>query len=225
MESEQRAINRLIRERVRIILDLGVPVEALHEYLILQHPSELYTELRAIRHELHELRSSQSFCALAEGSGERSNIMQLLTGVSGNLAPERKHVSKRTKNSSSLIICDPYFFSWSGPNKGFSRERDYTNYIINLISHEVRRLEVFHLPGPNSRIFSRFKREIGSRNIHASYYPTTELHDRVIIDANDNGTLLGTSFGGLGNKLAFVLDIPPEDVRAFKAELTRIKNT
>lgn len=151
--------------------------------------------------------------------------MQLLTGVVGNLTPDKKNVVKRAKNSSRLVICDPYLFSWSGPNKAFSRERDYTNYIISLISRDVRHLEVFHLPGPNSRIFDRFKREMGSRNIHASYYPTTEIHDRVIIDENDNGTLLGTSFGGLGNKLAFVLDIPAEDVRAFKVELDRIKNS
>lgn len=225
MRSEQREINRLVRERVQLILDHGIPMEALREYLVLQHPSELFAELRLIRQELHELRSNKGFCALAEGSGERSNVMQLLTGISGNLAPERKHVGRRTKNSSSLIICDPYFFSWSGPNKGFSREREYTNYIIGLIPREVRRLEVYHLPGPNSRIFGRFKKEIGSRNIQVSYYQTTEIHDRVIIDANDNGTLLGTSFGGLGNKLAFVLDIPIEDVKAFKIELARIKNT
>ena len=225
MQPEQREIHRLIRERVKVILELGVPIEALREYLVLQHPSDLYAELRAIRQELHELRSSKSYCALAEGSGQRSNIAQLLTGIDGKLAPERKYIGKRTKNSSSLIICDPYIFSWTGPNRVFSRERDYTNYIIGLISNEVRNLEIFHLPGPNARIFNKFKKEIGSRNIRAAYYQTTEIHDRVIIDAHGKGTLLGTSFGGLGNKLSFVLDIPSEDVQNFKSELDRIKNT
>lgn len=151
--------------------------------------------------------------------------MQLLTGLPNRVSKERKHLERQLHGAEKLVIVDPYFFSWSGPNKIFGKESQYTNFILELIPDTVQRLEVFHLPGPNSRITHKFNKMVKSRKIKARYIETNEIHDRVFIKNDQSAILIGTSLGGYGNKLAFVLPIPDEDLSVFSRELERIKNS
>jgi hypothetical protein len=61
------------------------------------------------------------------------------------------------------------------------------------------------------------------KNINLSNYPTTEIHDRVWIKNSGQAKLVGTSFGGLSHKLAFIVDLPQDDVVLFMHELYRIQ--
>ncbi|TOM09059.1 hypothetical protein CGH83_22850 [Vibrio parahaemolyticus] len=69
----------------------------------------------------------------------------------------------------------------------------------------------------------KIHKTLRSRNIKLTYIETNEIHDRVFIRDQDEAVLVGTSLGGYGNKLAFVLDLPNEDLENFKAALEKIR--
>ncbi|TOM29243.1 hypothetical protein CGH80_23485, partial [Vibrio parahaemolyticus] len=89
--------------------------------------------------------------------------------------------------------------------------------------NDIRSLEVFHLPGPQGEVKMKIHKTLRSRNIKLTYIETNEIHDRVFIRDQDEAVLVGTSLGGYGNKLAFVLDLPNEDLENFKAALEKIR--
>ncbi len=49
------------------------------------------------------------------------------------------------------------------------------------------------------------------------------MHDRVWIKDGNRAKVVGTSFNGLGKKLAFILNLPESDLRAFQTQLPRIR--
>ena len=76
---------------------------------------------------------------------------------------------------------------------------------------------------PNRKIFTSFSNYCKNINIKLRNYPTGAIHDRVMIKDNDRAKMLGTSFGGLGSKIAFFVDLPEEDVTIFQKELHKIR--
>ncbi|HHY0368232.1 hypothetical protein [Vibrio parahaemolyticus] len=153
--------------------------------------------------------------------------MQLLVGDGDSAKKrraEKKYLAKwLSKCKNNLIISDPYFFQYGSDNKVFSSLTEYTDFICELIPNDIRSLEVFHLPGPQGEVKMKIHKTLRSRNIKLTYIETNEIHDRVFIRDQDEAVLVGTSLGGYGNKLAFVLDLPNEDLENFKAALEKIR--
>lgn len=187
-----------------------------------RHLQEVEAQIRSLRDEVLQGGDRLVRCAYTE---DRGQIIHMLTGVSGKVEQDQKYLKKKSHSNEWLIITDPYFLQWAVPNKAFESEKRYTEYIVDLIPRELRRLELFILPNPNKRIFKKFNDRIRSRGTQVSYWETTEIHDRTIIRDNRTGTMMGTSFGGLGNKLAFVLDIPEKDLELFMEQLDRIRKS
>ncbi|MGJ7487067.1 hypothetical protein ACSFA2_17530 [Variovorax sp. LT2P21] len=185
-----------------------------------RHLSEVEEQIRSLRDEVLRGRDMPVRCAYTE---DRGQVIHMLTGVSGEVERDHKYLKKKSHSNEWLIITDPYFLQWDGPNKAFTSEKQYTEYIVDYIPRDLKKLELFILPGPNKRIFKKFNDRIRGRGTQVSYWETNEIHDRTIIRDNLSGTMMGTSFGGLGNKLAFVLDIPGEDLRLFMQQLNRIR--
>ena len=156
--------------------------------------------------------------------GERSDtVMRLITGMENRLNDERKYLTSWLSGCRRLAIVDPYFFSFGGPNKIFRTLSQYMDWIEEeLIPRSVKELEIFHLPGPNGKIISSFKKFCHRKGIRFTAYPTNEIHDRVLIRDGEVARMIGTSFGGLGNKIAFMLDLPSDDLEEFKHALHRI---
>jgi len=147
----------------------------------------------------------------------------MLTGVCGELERDRKYIRKKAHSNDWMIIADPYFLQWGGPNKAYATEKKYTEFIVDYIPKDLKRLELFVLPGSNRRIQKTFGGRIRGRGTKLSIVETTEIHDRVVIRDNNTATLVGTSFGGFGNKLSFVLEIPDDDLKRFMEQLDRIR--
>lgn len=185
-----------------------------------RHLLELQDQIRGLRDEVVRAREKPVRCAYTE---DRGQVIHMLTGVSGEVERDQKYLKKKSHSNEWLIITDPYFLQWDGPNKAFASEKQYTEYIVDYIPRGLKKLELFILPGPNKRIRKKFNDRIRSRGTLISYWETNEIHDRTIIRDNMTGTMMGTSFGGLGNKLAFVLDIPGEDLTLFMEQLNRIR--
>lgn len=184
------------------------------------HVEEIHNQLHQIREEVTRLRNEPVRCAYTE---DRGQVLHMLTGMPGETERDLKYIKKKSQSNEWLIITDPYFLQWSGPNRAFVSEKIYTEYIVDYIPKDLKKLDLFILPDPNKRIQKKFNDKIRSRGTLISYWETTEIHDRTIIRDNMTGTMMGTSFGGLGNKLAFILDIPPKDLENFMQQLNRIR--
>ncbi|UVM52404.1 hypothetical protein LOY38_10365 [Pseudomonas sp. B21-015] len=222
----QKLIEHLTRT-LEILKNPEVPTDSIEEefYFGYLSPRHLIDRLSELEEQLYRLRlavhEKPARCALA---GSQGDYTELLVGASGKLAKAQKHIKKKAYSNDLLIICDPYFFQWSGPNRVYKTENDYIDFIASLVPPHLKKLELFLLPGPNSGIQKKFNQRIKSQGTKILCHETTEIHDRVIIRDNDTATLMGTSFGGYGNKLSFVLEIPSDDLAEFMCELDRIRS-
>lgn len=185
-----------------------------------RHLSEIEDQVRRLREEVACLHNEPVRCAYTE---DRGQYMRMLTGISGELERDRRYLKRKAYSNEWLIITDPYFLQWNGPNKAFASEKLYTEFIIDYIPRDLKKLDLFILPSPNQRIKKKFNACIRSRGTRVSYWETNDIHDRTIIRDNMTGTMMGTSFGGLGNKLAFALDIPTNDLKLFMEQLEHIR--
>jgi hypothetical protein len=225
MDREIEMFRRHLREMLALLEDPECNTESLRElkrYWLWHndYDHEIHHRLNRIERHLEEIGTRR--CALSEERGG-SGIMKLITGMEDRLSEERRYLTSWLKGSAEMTIVDPYFFSFGGPNKVFRTLANYTNWLeAELIPNSVKKLTIYHLPGPNGKIVSSFKEFCKRKNIQLANYPTNEIHDRVIIKNGNSGRALGTSFGGFGNKIAFMLDLPEEDLHDFKKELHRI---
>ena len=217
---EFRRIERLIR---RLELE-GYEGNLLLDYLTMRSEQFEHIDhhLNTIERKIDSLVESK-----CKFSSTNSNVTELLIGDKDGTKKrksEKKYLKKWiSKCSDNLVIADPYFFSFSGPNKIFKNVKEYTEFVCDLIPIDISSLEVFHLPGPNNQVKLKIDRVLRSRNIKLRYTETNEIHDRVFIRDQFEAILVGTSLGGYGNKLAFVLDLPDVDLELFKVELERIR--
>lgn len=229
MDNYREKLIALLEEEIRLLKETDLPLRELRRRICFSQRDsyrlgELQEQVHQLTKQVRELADRQVICPLSDKSEEHGGVMQLLTGLPNKEKQERKYLERQLHGAEKLIIADPYFFSWSGPNRTFDKESRYTDFVLRLIPSTVKSLEVFHLPGPNSRIFHKFDKMIKSRKIKTRYVETNEIHDRVFIKNDCDAVLLGTSLGGYGNKLAFILPIPKEDLTIFSNELERIKN-
>jgi hypothetical protein len=185
---------------------------------------QVHSQLAELTKQVNELVEKKSCCALSASGEQSERVTEFLTGIKGKLKQDRKILSKWLNGIHELTIVDPYFLSWS-ENNIFPTEDEYTNHILKIIPASVEKLSIFHLPSPKTTIKYKFRKLINSRHIKTRYVETTELHDRVFINNDNNSAIVvGTSLGGYGNKLSFVLELPDEDLQEFLTELERIKS-
>ncbi|TBT46506.1 hypothetical protein D5E75_24995 [Vibrio parahaemolyticus] len=223
------------RSREILIAHLNEMIEALKQEqspdTIFELLNEIYASRDGYRHELNMRLSgierkleqiANKDCKLNKQEDPSSTI-HLITGLDGGLNSERKDLFSWLRGAESLVIVDPYFFSFSKENKVFRTLGNYSSWIENeLLPRSTKQVTVYHLPGPNGKIVSSFKEHCMRNGIRLSTHATIEIHDRVIIKNGESAKAIGTSFGGLGNKLAFILDLPMYDLTMFKKELHRI---
>ncbi|MDK9726146.1 MAG: hypothetical protein OEL88_14845 [Sterolibacteriaceae bacterium MAG5] len=226
MNSERELLARHLRELLELVENQESDLSQIRHWIRYwwwDHPTgdEIASRLRRIERRLESLEPQR--CALAEGD-RADRVMHLVTGLEGRHREERKHITSWLSGASQLTVVDPYFFSFSGSNKVYRTQAQYVEAIIELLPKTLESIEVFHLPGPNRAIISAFEKHCRKKNISLRNWETTEVHDRVFIKSETEARVHGTSFGGLGNKIAFVLDLPLEDLGVFRRELHRIKS-
>jgi len=226
MTTERKLLAHHLRELLEVVENPESDISQLRPWLRywwLDPPTgeEIFSRLSRIERRLSTLEPQR--CALAEGESA-NRLAYLISGLDERRNEEQRHITSWLVGTKNLTISDPYFFSFSGPNKVFRTQAQYVEWLIAFIPNEIKKLEVFHLPGPNRRIYSSIDEYCRKMAISLENHETNEIHDRVLIKDGKDAKAIGTSFGGLGNKIAFVLDLPEEDLRAFRRELHRIKN-
>lgn len=185
-----------------------------------ENDRRIWEELRKLNRKLDGIseKKGRFVCQLREDE----NILHLISSLS-NYKEAVKDFSSWLVGTNSLIVTDPYFFSFN-KSEIHRTESDYTKALIKIFPNNLKEVEIFHLPGPNKRIYEKIKKHCRTKEIRFKNFSTTEIHDRVWIKNKADGKVIGTSFGGLGNKIAFILDLPEDDKDKFMQELHRIKN-
>ena len=230
MQSERELLTKHLRELLAYVEDSELDVSNLRHLLKpwrygydLHFQHQILDRLSRLEERLGT--GSNVRCAFAEGANNSGPaVMRYITGLVGREREERKHITTWLSGAQKLTIVDPYFFSFGGPNRIFRTKTQYLESLNDLLPKSLTALDVFHLPGPNRHIFSAFEKACRNRKVTLKNWQTTEIHDRVVIRSETEAKAIGTSFGGLSNKIAFVLDLPAEDLAAFRSQLHRIKD-
>lgn len=161
------------------------------------------------------LERPASTCRMASEEGE--SVMQLMTGVgTGARAEAVDYLRNRFDRAQQLVICDPYFLLSN--NK--TSKADYLAGIDNVIPKTIKTVELYVKPRKrDAEVAAGFNKLCQDRGIKLTCRKTDELHDRVWIVDSTRAFVVGASFNGLGNKCAFILELPEEDRRNFIREV------
>jgi len=150
-------------------------------------------------------------------SEEGDDILQLMTGV-GNAARTEAidYMQSGFSGAKQLVICDPYFLL----SNSKSSKADYLVGIDSVIPKTVKSIELYVKPRKrDAEVAAGFTKLCQDRGIKLTCRKTDELHDRVWIVDSTRAFVVGASFNGLGNKCAFILELPEEDRRNFIKEV------
>jgi hypothetical protein len=179
---------------------------------------DLYRRIAALEH-----NSNYSACPLAQTDTSLPEVL-ILKGQRKNA---HNYLNTELEQAKSLIIADPHFL---GGAKGLSSK--FGKAIRKVIPISVKDIVLFvnisrepEEYAAQKPYIEEFKKFINSRKIALEPYPADNIHDRVWIKDSRIGYSVGTSFNGLGNKCAFILKLPEQDLEDFKKELTRITQT
>jgi hypothetical protein len=154
-------------------------------------------------------------CRMA--SEEGNHVMQLMTGVGTAARTEAiDYMRSGFSGAKQLVICDPYFLL----SNSKSSKADYLAGIDAVIPKTVNAIELYVKPRKrDAEVAASFTKLCQDRGIKLTCRKTEELHDRVWIVDSTRAFVVGASFNGLGNKCAFILELPEEDRRNFIKEV------
>jgi|TARA_R110001592_G_scaffold147042_4_gene371474 hypothetical protein len=162
--------------------------------------------------------NSRGKCQFSKGDDE--SILHLITGVGLDERNKAiKHLSEKLKGAKSLTICDPYFLK---KYKGASPSETAIEF-VGILPKSLKTLDLYVKPRIRDKEFADcLNSELQKTGIKLLSRKTEEIHDRVWIKDFNDAFVVGTSFNGLGNKCAFILDLPQEDQRQFLTSLNEI---
>ena len=121
-----------------------------------------------------------------------------------------------------LILVDPFFFApTSVPNYAEFIEEIFRPFLPLINEFIIITTDIASKTNVaiKTDIINRFK--VIKPGLNVTHRTTAECHDRFIIShGREKGMLIGTSFNGLGNKLALIDRINTTDVRVLVKELS-----
>lgn len=150
-------------------------------------------------------------------SQEGNNVMQLMTGVGTAARTEAiDYMQSGFAGATQLVICDPYFLL----SNSKTSKADYLAGVGVVIPKTVKSIELYVKPRKrDAEVAAGFNKLCQDRGIKLTCRKTDELHDRVWIVDSARAFVVGASFNGLGNKCAFIIELPEEDRRKFMKEV------
>ncbi len=154
-------------------------------------------------------------CRMA--SEEGNNVVQLMTGVGVAARTEAiDYLHDGFSGAKQLVICDSYFLLSNNKNS----KTEYLAGINAVIPKTVKTIELYVKPRKrDAEVAAGFNKLCKDRDIKLTCRKTDELHDRVWIVDSTRAFVVGASFNGLGNKCAFILELPEQDRRNFIKEV------
>jgi hypothetical protein len=165
-------------------------------------------------------RPSRVECRLSEADGD--SFIQFIVKQT---APGVRYLNECLSGAVELTICDPYFLTASSKTP----PGNYVGRIEAVLPATLKRLEIFVATDKkikrNKTVADGINSLCKRRNIKLSCMKTDEIHDRVWIANHLHAYVVGTSFNSLGDKCAFILELPDEDRRLFIQEITSLRGS
>jgi hypothetical protein len=151
------------------------------------------------------------------GYGEAPDVEFSAPSPNGKTA--RKILKSKLRNAETLTICDPYILD----KPKSENVKDYVGQLLSVLPLDtLRSLDVvYDASRENPSVFRELRRRLSKSSITCRRFADDSIHDRVWIVDKNSAFVVGTSFGGLGKRLAFLLDLPYDDLANFKKYLFR----
>ncbi|MCK8136718.1 hypothetical protein [Pseudoalteromonas sp. 2CM28B] len=176
----------------------------LEEVDLFEHPELLNFPMLIDRHKRVYVENR---CPLRES---KNDSLQLLTKP-GERNSGLKELRDFTRESESLIIIDPYFFS--GESSKAQIIASDVEKCTRAKQRFLKRVHVVYDPSSQTKAVKKYIEEMFKNNsIYFSTSTTDEVHDRVWISDRNRALVVGTSLNGIGNRAAFLLPLPESDL-------------
>lgn len=130
-----------------------------------------------------------------------------------------KYIRQWLGGAVRVTFCDPYFLKYR-LSSYFEDEGKYVNAILRLIPSTAKQVDIF-CDGFKRTTRAEFLRSARNGRM-VRVYSAGKMHDRFVIRDNEI-KLVGTSFGGFGNKIFSVIDLLPADAQTVRDELNLIR--
>ncbi|MNG93141.1 hypothetical protein D3C79_520980 [compost metagenome] len=162
--------------------------------------------------------SERKRCRFSESDSD--SALQFITGIGLN---ERNkaiaYLSEKLIGAKSLSICDPYFLKKPKDAPPAQAAAEF----IGILPTTLQSLNLYVKPRIRDKDFSDYLNSmLKERGVKLLVRKTEDVHDRVWVKDYEEAFVVGTSFNGLGNKCAFILDLPSEDRKQFIYSLNEL---
>ena len=146
-------------------------------------------------------------CPLSDSG---SNRLDMLTKP-GDRSHGLRELRDFTRESESLIIVDPYFFS--GEKANAEKITEDLERCTRAKQTTLKRVHViFDSESETKNVKKCITNMFKSNGVHLSTASTDQVHDRVWISDRERALVVGTSLNGIGNRAAFLLPLPDTDL-------------
>jgi hypothetical protein len=162
-------------------------------------------ELRRVQEQIKDLLDDPMLCtALPE------------TEMGGERRRSLSHLRDFTRDAVHLTVIDPYMYSGK-LSEADAHVDDFSNCTCLDKNANLKSLHVIYNPGTvTKKIRSKIKKRVRDAGKSFSEKETDKIHDRIWIKNHSAAVVTGTSLGGIGNKLSFILELPDDDLRELK---------
>jgi hypothetical protein len=163
-------------------------------------------------------------------SEETEGIMKMLiapkegqSDMKDNRNTGLKEIRDFTCNSQELIIIDPYIFGGETENaSNYIQEFKRCSRIDNQKLNKIH--IIYSSKHGNTKIIKKEIKNLASdNNCTLTSYDSDKIHDRIWIKDKSEAIVVGTSFGGIGNRLCFILELPKYDLTNLLEHMTSEK--
>lgn len=152
-----------------------------------------------------------------EASEEECFKMELI--VSANLADASNRMDRLRswlRGAKEVTVCDPYLLRFRATEM-YPDAESYAEAFTRLFPPTTKRINLY-TNSYDKKIRPKILRPL-KEGREVRHFSSHGLHDRFIVKDRSEGKILGTSFGGFGNKFFAMIDLPPGDVAAVQREL------
>lgn len=177
------------------------------------------SELRNLIERVESNQRNEILCPLAEKRGDSNTLHAVIAETLDKSTKEArneglKEIRDFTRGAESLVIIDPYMYGGEA-----SKSRVYIDEFAKVSRIKAGHMKRIHIiysseHGKTKRIIDGIKDLAGEYDCILTDYDTKEIHDRVWIADRRRAIVVGTSLGGIGNRLSFILELPKYDLSA-----------
>ncbi|PXA84324.1 hypothetical protein DMC25_16895 [Caulobacter sp. D4A] len=165
-----------------------------------------------------ELRRMSRELDLAPREGVAMQMLVRASGMGRDSALDE--IRTWLKGAQSVTLCDPFLFH--SPTPAYPSNEAYADAVVKLFPPSATKVTLYfngYEEAIRTLIWPRLKE---GRSV--TLVNTSQVHDR-FVGRDEVVRLVGTSLGGLGNKLSVIVDLEPEDARGVLGTLEALKET